>query len=181
MPSQLSSEIHILPLTLWVSNSYDTYWRLINVSKQLLVKNRRRGFHRTASEVVQRITSGHRGSQDRYTLRIRCCYFLSALHYMYTMPPMIHVWRMVTENSVWRKIVKCCVWFLNLASDVWRPPDASQMQCWKTFRFKIMRQTLFSVTMCQTCSTSLAMYCQNLTVYRTKHKYPCTLLGPYDM
>ncbi len=26
----------------------------------------------------------------------------------YTMSPMIHVWRMVTDNCVWRNILKCC-------------------------------------------------------------------------
>ncbi len=34
------------------------------------------------------------------------------LHYTYTIPPMIHVWRIVTENCIWRKILKCYAWRL---------------------------------------------------------------------
>ncbi len=91
--------------------------------------------------------------------------------YVYTIPLMIHVWRMVTENCVWRKIWKCCVWHLILKHCaccviskhcVWRLPGASQTQSFEIRRqtqdFKIMRQTSFSVTMCQTCSMSPATY-----------------------
>ena len=62
----------------------------------------------------------------------------------YTMPLMIHVWRMVTEYCVWRKILKCCVWRLILKHCAWRviskhcarrQLDASQTQL-----FEIRRQ-----------------------------------------
>ncbi len=219
-PSWLSSETRTLPLTHWVSNSYDTYWRLIHVCKQLLDINRRRGFNWTASEVVQGITFGHSGSERsslpsknfpcilwtspnwsigvtrkagwrarRYTPRIRCRYLLSlALHY--TIPLMIHIWRMVTENCVWWKILKCCVWHpifkpcvwrVISKHCVWRPPDASEMQCFKTFRNQASgarfpnhaSDVIF-------CDHAVRVW-QNLTVYRIKYKYPCTLLGPYDL
>ena len=44
----------------------------------------------------------------------------------YTMPLMIHVSCMVTENCAWRKILKCWVWHVISKHFVWWPPDASQ-------------------------------------------------------
>ncbi len=93
----------------------------------------------------------------------------------YTIPLVIQVWHVVTENCVWRKILKCCVWHLILKHCTWRviskhcvwhQPDARQTQCFKIMasnaRFQNIacdaRQTLLSVTMHQTCSTSPAMY-----------------------
>ncbi len=62
---------------------------------------------------------------------------------LYTMPLMIHVWRIVTENCVWQKNLKCCAWHLILKHCAWRriskhcarrPSDTRQMQLFKTLR-----------------------------------------------
>ncbi len=95
--------------------------------------------------------------------------------------------RLMHSHRKLRKILKCCAWRLILKHSAWRviskhcarrPSDARQTQLFKTLRltparhqpdvtfrnqassarFQNMRQTLYSVTMRQTCSTSLAMY-----------------------
>ena len=85
------------------------------------------------------------------------------------LPLMIHIWRMVTENCVWRKILKSYIWLLILnhcawhfisKHCVWRKPEARQTPEIRrqVQHFKIMRQTLFSITMHQMYSKSPAMY-----------------------
>ncbi len=73
-------------------------------------------------------------SITRWTLIIL---LVTSTGHPYTMPLMIHIWHMVTENCLWRKILKCCAWCLILKCCawcviskhwVWRPPDASQTQ-----------------------------------------------------
>ena len=69
---------------------------------------------------------------------------------LYTIPLMIHVWRMVTENCVWQKILKCCVWRLILKHCawhviskhwVWHQPDIRQMPARRNFlKWGVRRQ-----------------------------------------
>ncbi len=57
----------------------------------------------------------------------------------YTMPLMIHVWRIVTENCVWRKILKHCAWRVISKHCARRPSDARRTQLFKTLCLTLAR------------------------------------------
>ncbi len=58
----------------------------------------------------------------------------SLFQWEYTMPLMIHVWRIVTENCVWQKILKSCAWRLISKRCVWQASDGRLAQCFEKLR-----------------------------------------------
>ncbi len=76
----------------------------------------------TAASLLHRV----KVKRHAITLKLLQCPALMVNLSLYTIPLMIHVWRMVTENCVWRKILKYCAWRVISKHCVWRQPDARQ-------------------------------------------------------
>ncbi len=95
------------------------------------------------------------------------------IHSRYTARLVLHVWRMVIQNSIWHMILKSCVWWLILKDYVWWASNTmfSNHASYSMFQnqasgatFKIFYQTQFSMTKRQTtfCLERCSIICDYL-------------------